>query len=119
MAVSPVMLKYRTHIWPDVQPDGSNVYMAECPDLPGCMSHGATVEEARDNLEDAKNEYLLAIQERGLPIPEPSPAVVGSVTWAIVGTGNTATVGELESSPSDLPDVRIERLGAHTTAILS
>jgi len=116
MAISSAMLNYRTKIWPDVQPDGSTIYIAECPDLHGCMSHGATVEEARDNLEDAKNEYLLALQERNLPIPEPIPAAVGNVTWVIVATD--VVVG-LESAPSDLPNVRIERLGARPTAILS
>ena len=38
--VDPSVLQYRTEIRPEAQPDGSIVYMAEIPDLPGCMSHG-------------------------------------------------------------------------------
>lgn len=79
-------LQYRTEVRPAPCTDGSIVYVAEIPDLPGCMSHGATVDEARQNLEDAKREYLAALQERGLPVPAPSsePAVT-SVIWTVIG----------------------------------
>jgi antitoxin HicB len=86
--VDPSALQYRTEIRPEAQPDGGIVYMAEIPDLPGCMSHGASVDEARQNLEDAKREYLAALSDRQLDIPAPSePTVVGVVTWTVVPGG--------------------------------
>jgi len=88
MRLDPAALQYRTEIRPEPAPDGGIVYIAEIPDLPGCMSHGSTVDEARQNLEDAKREYLAALEERQLPIPPPSAEpVVGAVTWTIVTSG--------------------------------
>ena len=84
-------LQYKSEIRPEEQPDGSILYMAEIPDLPGCMSHGASVEEARQNLEDAKQEYLAALKDRGLPVPTPTAAMVGSVTWTVERGGSAAS----------------------------
>lgn len=92
--IDPALLHFRTEIRPEAQPDGSLVYMAECPDLPGCMSHGSTVDEARQNLEDAKNEYVAALIERGLPIPGPESApAVGTITWTVISPSEVA-IGE-------------------------
>jgi antitoxin HicB len=83
--VDPKALQYRTEIRPELCTDGSVVYVAEIPDLPGCMSHGATVEDARLNLEDAKREYLAALDERGLEVPAPAvEPPVGGITWTVV-----------------------------------
>lgn len=82
---------------PEAEADGGIVYIAEIPDLPGCMSHGSTIEEARQNLEDAKREYLLALDERNLPIPAPSPeAAVGSITWTVVDAATAVESVETE-----------------------
>ena len=40
--------------------------------LPGCMSDGGTLEEAYDNIEDAKKEWLMSMLERKMNIPEPA-----------------------------------------------
>ena len=50
---------------------GSN-YSAYLPDLPGCASTGATVEETRRNMESALEFHLDGLREDGLPIPPPS-----------------------------------------------
>ncbi len=34
-----------------------------CPGLPGCASQGITEEEALENIKDAIQEYLLAVNE--------------------------------------------------------
>jgi predicted RNase H-like HicB family nuclease len=52
--------------------DGSVRYVAEHPDLPGCMSDGGTPEEALANLDDARRLYLETLLINGLPIPEPA-----------------------------------------------
>src|SRR5262245_59444087 len=50
-----------------------DVIVAEAPDLPGCMTQGATFEEARANLVDAIEVWLLS----GLRSGEDPPVVNG------------------------------------------
>ena len=38
-------------------------YSVSCPGLPGCWSQGATEEEALENIRDAIQEYLAAVNE--------------------------------------------------------
>ncbi|PYM59615.1 MAG: hypothetical protein DMD79_17320 [Candidatus Rokuibacteriota bacterium] len=110
VVVDPSVLQYPVEIRPELAADGSVVYMAEIPELPGCMSHGTTIEEARQSLEDAKREYLAALEERNLPIPPPSPQrVVGGVTWTVI-EGGTAAASEIAASSSIPPgSVRLRR----------
>ena len=50
-----------------------DVIVAEAPDLPGCMTQGATFEEARENLVDAIEVWLMS----GLRSGEDPPVVNG------------------------------------------
>jgi predicted RNase H-like HicB family nuclease len=56
-------------------------YWAYLPDLPGCATCGATVEEVEGKLGEAVELYLSYYHERGLPPPEPT-ARVGKLTAA-------------------------------------
>jgi predicted RNase H-like HicB family nuclease len=47
-------------------------WIARLPELPYCMTHGSTPEEALRDIEDAKREWLKSNLESGLPIPEPA-----------------------------------------------
>jgi predicted RNase H-like HicB family nuclease len=38
-------------------------YSVSCPGLPGCWSQGATEDEALENIRDAIQEYLAAVDE--------------------------------------------------------
>ena len=38
-------------------------FVAHCPAIPGCHSQGDTIEEAIENIKDAIQEYLAAINE--------------------------------------------------------
>jgi predicted RNase H-like HicB family nuclease len=38
-------------------------YSVSCPGLPGCWSQGVTEQEALDNIRDAIQEYLAAVNE--------------------------------------------------------
>jgi predicted RNase H-like HicB family nuclease len=38
-------------------------YSVSCPGLPGCWSQGETEEEALNNIRDAIQEYLAAVDE--------------------------------------------------------
>src|SRR5260370_30430271 len=46
-----------------------DVIVAEAPDLPGCLTQGATFEEARANLVDAIEVWLLSGLRNGEDLP--------------------------------------------------
>ena len=48
-------------------------YLAVVPDLPGCMSDGATPEEALKNVQEAIVSWIEDAKEWKQPIPKPSP----------------------------------------------
>ncbi len=54
------------------------VFMALIPELSGCMTHGDTVEEARELIREVKAEFIYFLLEDGLPVPE--PRLLGSYT---------------------------------------
>jgi len=46
-------------------------YIAEVPELPGCMADGSTYGEALSNVEGIIQEWIETAKELGRPIPEP------------------------------------------------
>jgi predicted RNase H-like HicB family nuclease len=50
-------------------PGEDGYWVVECPSLPGCISQGKTKEEAVQNIREAIEGYVLALQQDGLPIP--------------------------------------------------
>ena len=61
--------KYRVDIY---WSEEDRLYLAEVPDLPGCVTHGETVVEAARNAEEAMEGWLEVAEEAGDPIPLPS-----------------------------------------------
>lgn len=51
--------------------DEDNAYVAEVPELPGCMSDGASYEEALSNVRVIIDEWIETAVEEGRVIPEP------------------------------------------------
>ena len=47
------------------------VFIAEVPELPGCMAHGDTQEEALANIKEAMHLWIATAREFGDHIPEP------------------------------------------------
>jgi predicted RNase H-like HicB family nuclease len=47
------------------------VFIAEVPELPGCMAHGDSQEIALANVKEALQLWLDTAKEFGDPIPEP------------------------------------------------
>lgn len=47
-----------------------SVFIADVPELPGCMAHGDTQEEALRNVNDAIGLWLDTAREFGEPVPE-------------------------------------------------
>ncbi len=62
-------LRYPATITYDPEDKG---YLVEFPNLPGCITEGATLEEALSNGREALTGFLASMFERSLTIPEPS-----------------------------------------------
>lgn len=75
-------LKYPVNIRPLSEEDGGG-YLAEFPDLPGCIADGATVEEALAEAEDALTAWLTTATKFGDIIPEPNTTNNYSGQWRI------------------------------------
>jgi antitoxin HicB len=63
-------MPYRFTIRPLAEDEGGG-YLIEFPDLPGCMSDGATTEQAIMGGLDAVRGWTLAMRAEGHPIPAP------------------------------------------------
>ena len=51
-------------------------FIAEVPELPGCMADGATYQEALANAEVVIQEWIETARELGRPIPEPKGRLI-------------------------------------------
>lgn len=51
--------------------DEDQSFIADVPELPGCMAHGASHAEALENAQEAISLWLETAAEHGDPIPEP------------------------------------------------
>ncbi len=61
-------LKYKVEInW---SPEDS-AYVVKVPELPGCVTHGDTMDEAYKKSKEAILGYLQSLEKRKLPIPKP------------------------------------------------
>jgi antitoxin HicB len=69
--------QYRFTVRPMTADEGTG-YLIEFPDVPLCMSDGATVEEAIANGRDALKCCLLTMREFGNPIPKPGSSGTAS-----------------------------------------
>ena len=48
-----------------------NAFIAEVPELPGCMADGKTYKEALSHAEVVIREWIKTAKELGRPIPQP------------------------------------------------
>ena len=51
--------------------DEDNAFVAEVPELPGCMADGETYQEALSNAEQIIQEWVETAQELGRTVPKP------------------------------------------------
>lgn len=68
-------LRYETIIY---WSDADDAFIAEVPELPGCMADGPTARDALANVEQIAREWIETAEELGRPIPEPR----GRLTFA-------------------------------------
>ena len=50
-------------------PGENGYWIAECPSLPGCISQGISREAALQNIKEAIEAYILALQDDGIEVP--------------------------------------------------
>jgi predicted RNase H-like HicB family nuclease len=51
--------------------ESDNAYIAEVPELPGCMADGQTYTEVVQNVEQVIAEWIETARSLGRPIPQP------------------------------------------------
>ncbi len=63
-----VMYKYEIILY---WSNEDHAFVAEVPELPGCMAHGGTQEAALREINEAMSLWIEAAREEGDPVPEP------------------------------------------------
>jgi predicted RNase H-like HicB family nuclease len=51
--------------------DEDAAFVADVPELPGCMAHGSSHAEALENAQQAIELWIETARERGVEIPQP------------------------------------------------
>jgi predicted RNase H-like HicB family nuclease len=72
------------------EPQKEGGYTAYIPALPGCVSEGDTLKEAKENLLDALQGYLLVGNKRSMEIARKAKENRGSL-WIIESPGGCRT----------------------------
>ena len=67
------MIKYEVILY---WSDEDEAFVAEVPELPGCMADGATYFEALKNVEQIAQEWIETARELGREIPVPKGTLV-------------------------------------------
>lgn len=62
------MNKYEIIIFWDSEDE---IYIAEVPELPGCIAHGESYETALENVQQAMKHWIRTAEEFKDPVPEP------------------------------------------------
>ncbi len=66
------------------EPADEGGYTVTCPSLPGLVTEGDTIEEARANAAEAIRGYLEALTKEGQPIPPEDPEPRGTIIKEMV-----------------------------------
>lgn len=67
------MIRYEVIIYGGQE---DQAFIAEVPELPGCMADGATYREALANVEVIIQQWIETARDLGRPIPEPKGRLV-------------------------------------------
>jgi antitoxin HicB len=69
--------RYRYNILLRPEPEGG--FTASVPALPGCVTYGRTLSEARQMAKDAISGYIGSLKKHGEPIPTDEETLVASL----------------------------------------
>lgn len=73
------MPKTRYHYNIMLRPEPEGGYTALVPALPGCVTYGRTVAEAREMAKDAISGYIASLRKHNDPIPTDDDTLVASL----------------------------------------
>ena len=73
------MAKTRYHYNIMLRPEPEGGYTALVPALPGCVTYGRTLEEAREMAKDAISGYIASLRKHKDPIPTDDNTLVASL----------------------------------------
>ena len=65
----------------ELEAEDGGGFLAEVPELPGCMSDGDDMTETVGNVQDAIAQWIAAAKEQGRAIPEPMAVEAFSGKW--------------------------------------
>lgn len=63
--------RYAMFVFRDMTTEDEPIYVALNPELDGCFAQGETSQEARENLDAFRVDYIHHLLTHGLPVPEP------------------------------------------------
>ena len=96
-------LPYRVRL--ETQPCGDTTrFVAQHPELLGCLADGATQEEAVENLDEVTAEFVQMLLDAGAPIPLPLPFVLPSPGTTTMGSVSIHLPVATPLSSQDQPD---------------
>jgi antitoxin HicB len=73
------MAKARYHYNIILRPEPEGGFTASVPALPGCVTYGRTLAEARKMAKDAIIGYIQSLRKHGEPVPTDDDALVASL----------------------------------------
>ncbi|HTQ87246.1 MAG TPA: type II toxin-antitoxin system HicB family antitoxin [Candidatus Solibacter sp.] len=73
------MKKIHYHYNIVLRPEPEGGFTAIVPALPGCVTHGRTLTEAKKMAKDAISGYIESLRKHGEPIPTDSDTLVASL----------------------------------------
>ena len=88
------------------------LYLALNPELDGCMAQGMSIEEAEENLNEFRVDYIEHLLEHKLPVPY--PASQATITGSLRG----AVVRGLKTSDPEFEDVLMQVIQPSSRATL-
>lgn len=75
--ITPIMNRYNFQITLKPEPEGG--FTVTVPSLPGCVSWGKDLKEARAMAKDAIEGYVASLIKHGEPVPEDKDTLLSSV----------------------------------------
>ena len=62
-----------------LRPEKEGGFTAMAPSLPGCITYGKTLQEAKEMIADAIKGYLISLKKHKQPIPSDEESFLASV----------------------------------------
>jgi predicted RNase H-like HicB family nuclease len=96
-------LPYSVEVAKDETTDGEPVYLARIPELEGCIAQGETIEQAVEDLHQAKIDYIQSLLEDGLPVPKPALRATRTISSSSVTVTLSNRLKEIGGSNQEKP----------------